>query len=209
MSNPATTLSFASAYRQLRPAEKVFVDGYVRNLENDAAKRGERISNALYRVIPDSVLEASGGMLERPMVRAAISERVNDLAAATELTPARVIKELMTIGFASMGDYMEVREDGQPYFDLAKCTPEQLAAIASIEVEEIALRNGMSRKFKLKLHDKLSALDKIAKYIGLLEAENPFWRSENARPVDQAALPNGVTTEHAADLYAQMINDDR
>jgi hypothetical protein len=199
---PNNALNFASAYRQLRPAEKAYVDGYIQTVERDAARIGERISNALYRVIPGEVVEASRGMLDRPLVRAAIAERINELAAASELTVHRVLKEYMSIAFASMGDYMTVGEDGQPMFDLAKCTPEQLAAIKTVEVEE----GVRGRKFKFTLHDKLGALAPLGKYMGMLEADNPHWRNDNARPVDQTALPADTSADKAADLYAAMVN---
>lgn len=201
--------TFASAYRQLRPAQKAYVDAYVSDAEREANKRGERISNVLHRAIPADVIEASRGMLDNPLVRAAIAERINELAAASELTVHRVIKELMNLSFSSIGDYMEIGEDGQPYFDLAKCTPEQLAAIKSIEVEETG--DGMSRpkrrKFKFQLHDKIAGIKMLGDYMGLLQADNPFWRMETARPVtDQGGLPASISDDSAADLYASMIN---
>jgi len=195
----------ASAYRQLAPVEKAFVDGYVQSVEREYAGRNERISNALYRAIPTDVVEASRGLLDKPLVRAAISERINDLAAASELTVHRVIKELMGVAFASIGDYMQIGEDGHPNFDLARCTPEQLAAISSIEVDETFGRHGPSKKFKFKLHDKLAAIDKLARYMGLLEAENPFWRQENVRP-QLVALPAHANDDQAADAYARFLN---
>ena len=201
--------TFASAYRQLRPAQKAYVDAYVADAERDANRRGERISNVLHRAIPDDVIAASRGMLDNPLVRAAIAERINELAAASELTVHRVIKELMGVAFSSIGDYMQVGEDGQPYFDLATATPEQLAAIKSIEVEETG--DGMSRpkrrKFKFQLHDKLAGIKMLGDYMGLLQPDNPFWRMEAARPVnDRPGLPADVSTDGAADLYASLIN---
>lgn len=210
MNTIAAPISFASAYRQLRPTEKAFVDSYVADVEREANRRAERISNALHRAIPDHVIEASRGMLERPMVRAAITERINDLAAASELTVHRVIKELMGVAFSSVGDYMNVGEDGQPWFDLAKCTPEQLAAIKSIKIEETGggdLSRPSRRKFEFVLHDKLAGIKMLADYMGLLERDNPHWNAEQARPIsDRAALPASVTQDGAADMYSQMIN---
>lgn len=206
--NPPANL-FASAYRQLRPAERSYVDGYVQGVERDAQRKGERISNALHRAIPADVMEASRGMLERPLVRAAIAERINDLAAQSELTVQRVVKELMGVAFASIGDYMQVGEDGQPYFDLATCTPEQLAAIQSIEIDQSETMRGTSRKFKFKLHDKLAAIDKLARFMGMLEAENPHWRASQARPVDAApvpTLPADASAADAGDAYSRMVN---
>jgi hypothetical protein len=198
-------LSFASAYRQLRPVEKAFVDGYVTDVERDSARRGERISNALYRAIPAEIVEASRGMLDKPLVRAAITERINTLAADSELTVHRVVKELMGMSFSSIEHYMRVGEDGMPYFDLSIATPEQLAAIQSVEFEEVMGRSGPQRKIKLKLHDKLAAIDKLAKFMGMFEAENPHWRTMNERPAP-VALPAHVNDDAAADAYARMIN---
>lgn len=199
-----TLATFASAYRQLRPSEKAFVDGYVATVEREAMRTNERISNALYRPIPADVVAASRGMLEMPLVLAAITERINDIAAQSELTVQRVVKELMAIAFCSVGDYMQVGEDGQPWFDLTKATPEQLSAIQSIEIEEVP-RTG-ARKFKFKLHDKLSGIDKLARYMGMLDADNPFYRASQARPADIAALPATTTMDQAGDAYSAMIN---
>lgn len=199
-----TLATFASAYRQLRPSEKAFVDGYVADIEREAARANERISNALYRAIPPHVVAASRGMLEKPLVLAAITERINEIASQSELTVHRVVKELMAIAFCSVGDYMQIGEDGQPWFDLTKCTPEQLSAIQSIEIEETP-RTG-TRKFKFKLHDKLAGIDKLARYMGLLEADNPHYRASTARPIDAASLPDTVTTDQAGDAYSAMIN---
>lgn len=196
-------LAFASAYRQLRPVERSFVDAYVADVERDAQRKNERISLALHRVIPAHVVEASRGMLDRPMVRAAIAERINELAATSELTHHRVVKEWMNVAFSSMGDYMRIGEDGSPYFDLARCTPEQLAAIKSIEIEEGSRGN---RKFKLTLHDKLAGLRALSEYMGMLNPDNPFWKADSAKPVTPAPLPATVTTDGAADAWSQMIN---
>jgi len=207
--NALTTIGFASAYRQLRPAEKVYVDAYVADTERTAARNGERISLALHRAIPAQIIEQSRGMLDIPLVRAAIAERINDLAASSELTVHRVVKELMAIAFSSVGDYMQIGEDGMPYFDLARCTPEQLSAIKSIEFEQTGGDGGFSRptksKFKFVLHDKLGGIDKLATYMGMLERDNPHWRQDQPRPIGQS-LPGAATNDDAANAYAQMIN---
>jgi hypothetical protein len=198
---------FVSAYRQLRPAERAYVDGYVADLERDAQRKGERISNALHRAVPAAIIEASRGMLDRPLVRAAIAERINDLAAQSELTVHRVVKELMNIGFSSIGHYQTIGEDGMPYYDLSQCTPEQLAAIQAIELETIEGRNGTTRRLKIKLHDKLGGLDRLARFMGMLENDNPHWRAEQARPIDSVpTLPADAAANDAAEAYAAMIN---
>ena len=101
---------------------------------------------------------------------------VRELQEELELSVYKTLKELRSLAYSNIGNYMKVAEDGQPYFDLATCTPEQLAAIKSIEIEE---KPGAARKFKFVLHDKVAALDKTMKYQGLLDDEH--WRSENAK----------------------------
>lgn len=185
------------------------MDSYVREVETEAARKGERISMALHRAIPAETVEASRGLLDRPLVRAAICERINDIAAASELTVHRVVKELMGISFSSVGDYMEIGEDGQPYFDMSRCTPEQLAAIKSVKVEETGdgLSRPKKRKFEFTLHDKLSGIDKLMRFMGMLENDNPHWRASQAVSVgDAPALPTSVTVDGASNAYAAMIN---
>lgn len=195
-------MNFISAYRTLRPAEKAFVDAYVQRVEYEAQRNNERITLALQRPVPADVVETSRGLLDYPMVRAAIAERITQIAQDTELSVNRVIREISHVAFASMENYMEVGEDGKPSLDLTKCTPEQLSAIASIEINE-GLRG---RVVKFKLHSKLDALKMLAIYVGAQEPENPHWRAEQANTLNHAALPATISEEAAADTYARMIN---
>lgn len=205
-------ISFASAYRQITPTERAFVDGFVADAERQAERANERISLALHRPITKAVHEASRGMLDRPLVRAAISERINDLAAAAELTPRRIVKEWMAIAFSSMSDYFEVGPDGMPRFNFATVTPEAMRAIKSIKYET----GGTGRdpfgqpkhKLEITLHDKLSAMDSLTKFMGMYQPDNPYWRAESATPVVNAALPSNTTVTQAAEQYAAMLNDD-
>ncbi len=206
---------FASAYRQLAAAERAFVDGVIIEFERLADRNKERIALMLNRPIPAAIVERSRGMLDRPMVRAAISERVNEISAANDLTVQRMVKEMMSIGFSSIGNYMTVEEDldgeGQivstPVFDLARCTPEQLAAIKSIDVEESGdgLSRPVKRKIKITLHDKVAGLKMLGEFMGMLASDNPYWRASTARDA-MPVLPAGATAAEAGDAYAAMID---
>lgn len=202
-------VTFEPAYRQLRQTEKVFVDGYVNDLEDVAVSKNVPLTDAL--AMPVNVVdERSRDMLERPLVRAAIAERVRELNEALEITAYRVLKELKAISFGNMGDYGEIGEDGWFTPDLAKCTPEQLSAIQSIETEETFRPNGGStRKLKFKLYDKLTGLDKYMRYMGLLDSDNPHYIEQQRRlskTGDIGGLPDGISDEQAADRYARHIN---
>lgn len=205
MNAVSTFVSFASAYRQLSPAEKQYVDAYVSDVERDAARRNERISLALCRAVSAETVEASRGMLERPLVRAAITERINDIAAASELTAHRVIKELMAMAFSNLANYGEIGEDGTIAWDLAKCTPEQFSAVKKITQEMDPRNPHVVRKQVIELYDKPAALDKLMRYMGLLEPDNPFWRNDSERPAVPAIAANAGPGE-AANTYARYIN---
>lgn len=198
---------FASAYRQLLPAERSFVDSVVTEIDRAAARQGERISLALHRPIPAPLVERSRGLLERPMVTAAITERINEIAAAQELTVQRMVREMQSVAFSSMGDYMHIEDDGTPVFDLTRCTPEQLSAIKSIDVEESGdgLSRPLKRKFRVVLHDKLAGMKMLGQYMGILEPDNPHWRADQAR-IAHPNLPPGATPQQAGDAYAAMID---
>lgn len=198
--------SFASAYRQLRPVERAFVDAVVADMEQSAHRANERISLALYRPIPQHIATKDDGMLEKPLVRAAITERINEIAAANELTVQRMVKEYMAIAFSSIGDYQTICPDtGEIVFDLTRCTPEQLAAVKQIRIEEgsNSMDMGGKRKCTIVLHDKLTAMKALAEFMGMLQPDNPHWQAQSARPA--APLRAGTTAAAAADAYAALI----
>lgn len=192
-------MSFETAYRQLTPAEKSFADDYVEALERAAVRAGERMAVLLERS-PLDTSERALAFLSRPLVRAAIAERVRDLTEQMDLSAHRAVKELSNIAFSSIGHYMEVDDFGQPHFDMTKCTPEQLSAISSIEIED---NPRGARKFKFKLHDKNIALTNFLRLMGLFDGDNNPWRDKTARTVQVQALPVGASME---DAYSRVIN---
>ena len=213
MSAPAT---FASAYRQLRSSEKAFVDGYVADVEREASRAGERISNALYRAIPAHVVEASRGMLEKPLVLAAITERVLDVERDKALSVDRVVREIMSVAFANMEDFAVVTDVqspnegdlplGVPHLDMTGLSREQWAAVESFEVEMDPRNPFIVRKRKIKLHSKLEAIKMLAQYTGMFNDDNPHYRASQARPLDAMALPASVTVDQAGDAYSAYLN---
>ena len=74
------------------------------------------------------------------------------------ITMERVAVELGRIGFANMGDYIRVDQGGNPIIDFNNLTPEQTAAIASLNITDKGVR--------FMLGDKRGALMDIAKLFG-------------------------------------------
>lgn len=199
--NAVAQISFDSAYRQLMPAEKAYVDTYVAALETASERAKESIRTALARPVPAEVIEASKGMLDRPMIRAAIRELVEEIASASELNVRRVLKNVNAIAFSSVEHFMDIREDGKPNVDFSKATPAQLLAVKSFEYRE-DLRLG-KREMKFTLHDKPTALYKYMEMFGLLEPDNPHIRLYSQAPKQTGA--GSAVTSNAAETYARML----
>jgi phage terminase small subunit len=72
---------------------------------------------------------------------------------------------------ANLADYIQVQEDGTAYVNLSELTREQAAAVQEITVDEYAEGNGddsrLVKKVKLKLIDKIRALELIGKHLAM------------------------------------------
>lgn len=192
---------FETAYRQLRPSERIFVDGYVSELERYAARNNVKLMQAIREFDANDLDHQSKSILAQNLVRAAITERVKELTEDAELSVFKTLKELRNVGYSNLGNYITVDGYGVPEFDLSKCTPEQLAAIKTIKVIEDIAGN---RRLELVFHDKVQAINLLMKYQGLLDAE--AWRAEQAKENQQKTLSAGSTVDDAAEMYARQIN---
>lgn len=197
-------VDFRPAYQQIDKAEKAFVDGYVADVEHVAEKTGQRLLAVLANPLPFKLDARAYAYLARPMVRAAIADRVHSLAEASNVTTYRTIKEAACVAYSNIGNYTKVNDFGEPEINLSNATPEQMAAVKSFEWEDKP--NG-GRKVKFVLHDKMAAIDKLMRYQGLLsdsgEHFNASLRSE--KPAKSAAIPANASEDAAADLYAQTL----
>lgn len=114
-----------------------------------------------------------------PEVRAEIDRRLTMRMGWVEaLTDERIIAEYAKIAFSSLGDLLEVAEDGSAYLDLASMSVEQRAAVAEYTVEtytEKEIGEGGEatehpvKRSKIKFHDKKAALDALARIRGMFK----------------------------------------
>lgn len=105
--------------------------------------------------------------------------------ASLDITPAKVLEEIRRIGFANLGDFIEVQSDGSAVIDLtlAKERPDLMAAVSEIIVEEYTEGGGENarnvKRVKLKLHPKLPALEKLGEWLAL-------WKGNGAAPAPKS-----------------------
>ena len=102
-----------------------------------------------------------------------IQSEMDKRAERTGITMDRVLQELATIGFASMGDFLTT--DGEfPAVSFAKLKSDQMAAIRDIRIER---DSDGRRKVQVKLADKLAALVVMGRHL-----------ERSMRPVEQEAV---------------------
>lgn len=141
--------------------QKAFVEEYLVDLN------ATRAYKAVYKNVKkdDVAASAAARLLRNVKVAAYLAERQKALQRRTEVTQERVIGELAAIAFADVADYVQITdEDGFPMVQLTptKDIPaNKRAAIASIKQGN----NGI----EVKLHNKLDALDKLGRHLGLFK----------------------------------------
>ena len=96
-----------------------------------------------------------------PDVVARIEFLQNKALEKHEITAERVAGAYAELAFNGMSKYLRFTDDGEPYFDLAKCTPEELDLLSEVVVEKVGSGNSAVTRTKIKPHDRMQALDRI------------------------------------------------
>jgi len=104
--------------------------------------------------------------LTKPEIQDYIQELMQKRSEKTRITAERVLEELAKIGFSNMQDFTD---NSNGVVNINNLDPSKGACISSIETisRTIGEGEGEITITKLKLHDKLSALEKIAKKFGV------------------------------------------
>ena len=106
-----------------------------------------------------------------------------------DLQGAAILKELQAIAMARATDYMAVQDGTLEIRSTGELTPQQAAAIASVERSTGGL--------KVKFYDKLKALELLGKYLGLFETRGA-WQDGQDTNLLQAIL---AATEKEVDTH--------
>lgn len=136
----------------LTPKQKLFVEEYLVDLNaTQAAIR------AGYSVKTANRIGAEN--LSKPDIQKEIEKRRKDRERRTEITQDRVLQELAAIAFAKATDYAEIDEGIVKIKPTSEISIAQAGAIAGVEQGNFGV--------KLKLYDKLKALELLGKHIGI------------------------------------------
>lgn len=130
---------------------------------------------------PGGARDAGYRNLMNRQIRAAIAEEQRPRLERLDMDAADVLHELARIARSNVLDYMKIGAQGEPIVDFGGLDRDNASALSEVTVEDFAIGRGADkrdvRRIKFRLHDKLSALDKLAKHYGLLRErmslENP------------------------------------
>ena len=144
--------------------QRAFVDEYLIDLN------ATRAYKAIYKSCKkDETARVNGSrLLTNANVAAYLAQRQRDIQRRTEVTQDKVVQELAAIAFADIADYVQVKDHGGlPMVEIVPTEDipaDKRAAIASIKQGN----NGI----ELKLHNKLDALDKLGRHLGMFKGDN-------------------------------------
>lgn len=140
----------------MTPKQRLFVEEYLidRNPTRAARRAGYN---------PKWAKNTGWRTLKHPEVRRAVADGLPARGESGEITVERVRRELALIAFGSIGDYFHWGPEGVTLKDKTMLTAEQQSLVA--EVSRSRTKTGET--VRVKLHDKLAALDKLARHLGM------------------------------------------
>lgn len=139
----------------LTDRERAFVEQYIVDLNPTEAAVRASIGKTR-----KSSTEVASRLRKKPIVAAAISRLMSERAG---VSGAGVINEIARLAFSKATDFARVVNGALIVTDTDELSEDQKAAIA--EISETVGEGG--RTVRVKLHDKLTALDKLAKVLSL------------------------------------------
>ena len=124
----------------------------------------------------DTAKEIGCENLTKPNIQEAIQKRKQELSEQTGITAERVLKEYAKIAFS---DVRELYTPDNNLYDIRQLDDDTAGAVMAVEVDVISVQgNPIGETKKVKLYNKLTALEALGKHIGLFEKDNKQKQTE-------------------------------
>ena len=144
------------ANRPLTPKQAAFVQEYLVDLNGAAAARraGYKVKNAD---------QLGTQLLGKTSITTAIQAAIAERSARTAVTQDRVVLELARIAFMDMSRLVKFEGGKMTITETAELAEDDRRALS--ELSESGTENGRTRK--VKVHDKLKALELLGKHLAM------------------------------------------
>lgn len=141
-------------------------------------------------------------LIANDSVQARIAELKEEGAFAAKVELTDIALELKRVGFSDIMNYWKVKPDGTPYLDLTALPKNHSAAIDGLTVEDTQY----GKKVKIKLHNKVAALEKLGNHVGMFKERVELSVPE---PVKVTLVTRDMSPQEAAEAYAQTLMEDK
>ena len=168
---------------KINPQQSKFVDEYMKCGNATAAAIRVGYSKA-----------ASFNLITNPNIEAHILWRQAQIKDAYDISKDSLLRELGKIVGANLDDFLVDDGAGGKTWDFSMVQRDQMAAVSEYSTEETKF----GTKVKVKLADKLAAIEKIAKLLGYNEPDRV--QSVNLN----ATVTSDMTPQDAAEAYRRI-----
>jgi len=146
-----------------------------------------------------------GALLHVPKIQQYLKERMAERSQRLEITHDMILRELSKIAFSNMGNYYDEYGCLKRMNEL---TVDEKGAIAYYDIVEIQDGDGyrVGQQSRIKLHNKMSALDKIARHLnfyGTLGVEKQEARGRKQEAFFQAEEEESGSGEEVLEQGAE------
>lgn len=169
---------------KLTPKQEAFAQAYIET--GNASEAYRRAYNVSAGTKPNTIEKRACELLKHGKVAGRIAELQAGAQKRHEVTVDRIVSEYVKIAFADAGDYFDWGPNGVTVKDKSELTPEQRSVVA--EVSQTVTEKGGT--IRVKLHDKLNALEKLGKHLGMF-VDKVEHTGKDGGPIEMAELsPN-------------------
>lgn len=216
MSESEVVLRMIKKNEKLTSKSELFVQELIKGRsQREAYKTAYSTENMKDKTID----EKASRLFAEDKVRARYYELQDRLRKEAEdeciITAKEVLKELVKIGFADIGDYLQYRTaktvikyDGdEPIIDYRSIVDlKESKDVDTSAIQEVSINS--RGVFTFKLYDKMAALEKIGKHLGMYR-EKIEVSGEDGGPIVQFYLPkNGRDRELDANVERMAVKLD-
>ena len=198
MSNVAK-FTFEPAYRQLDAVGRAFVDDFVTRVESVADRENRELFDVLRDWPSDMLSPRDIDQLKRPMVQAALFDRVQEVTESVNISPRKLLRRAASLALTSLNDFYDEETDS---FSFKRGTVEQRAAIKKIKETENVRSGEIKREYELMTDNAM--LRTLMQQQGML---NPEGEPINPERWSSAGL---ISTSHsvqdAEKAYVEVMN---
>jgi phage terminase small subunit len=186
------------AARKLTPKQEQFVKEYLVDLDATAAARRSGYSEK-------TVGQIGYQLLQKTSIAEAIRVAKSERSRRTGVTADKVLRELALVGFSDIGNVLDFSGDNLSLRAAGDIARHHRRTLSSVKVKRYTEGHGDDARevetIEFKLWDKMSALEKIGKHIGMF----PGKVRVEVTGKDGSAIEHGHDHRHSLDRISERF----